>query len=189
VERAEQLRIRLKWGGFRETYDSSNFCWIVGADGVGSRTSSRAGLDSDGRDSSRFGFRRHYRITPWTDYVEVYWGAHHQIYATPIGCDEVGIAVLTRSPGIRLEKALAEFPLLKERVERAPAITAERGGLTVSRRLRRAVRGNTILIGDAFGSVDAITGEGLTLAFRQAVALRDCLLGGDVSAMDRSMQR
>jgi flavin-dependent dehydrogenase len=36
------------------------------------------------------------------------------------------------------------------------------------------------LIGDASGSVDAITGEGLCLAFRQAVALADALEAGDL---------
>lgn len=181
VERAGQLGIRFEWGVLSETSDRTGFRWIIGADGVGSRTGSEAGLDSVRRDSSRFGFRRHYRIIPWTDYVEVYWGAHNQVYVTPIGADEVGIAVLTRDPRIRLDRALVEFPLLMERLDGAASITAERGGRTISRRLRRVVQGNTVLIGDASGSVDAITGGGLTLAFRQAVALRDCLCCGDVN--------
>ena len=180
VERADQVGIRLKWGDLRERRDRADYRWIIGADGIRSLTAIRAGLDSVRRNASRFGFRRHYRITPWTDFVEVYWGAKQQVYVTPIGGDEVGIAVLTRDPHMRLEVALGEFPLLKSRVERATPITAERGGLTTSRRLTRVIRGNTLLIGDASGSVDAITGEGLTLAFRQAVALRDCFLNGDV---------
>jgi menaquinone-9 beta-reductase len=121
--------------------------------------------------------------------VEVYWVGHERVYVTPIGGDEIGIAVLTRNPRIRLDRALLEFPLLKARVERAPAITVDRGRLTVSRRLRRVVRGKTLLIGDASGSVDAITGEGLTLAFRQAVALRDCLCGGDLNRRRADLAR
>ncbi len=181
VGRAEQLGIRMEWGDLHESRDWSRFQWIIGADGIRSRTASRAGLDSGVCDSSRFGFRRHYRISPWTDYVEVYWGAQHQVYVTPIGGDEVGIAVLTRNSRMRLDRALEEFPPLKARLEHALPITVERGGLTVSRRRRRVVQGKTLLIGDASGSVDAIAGEGLTLAFRQAIELRDCLCEGDLS--------
>jgi len=36
------------------------------------------------------------------------------------------------------------------------------------------------LIGDASGTVDAITGEGLGLAFSQAAALIDCLRSGNL---------
>jgi len=36
------------------------------------------------------------------------------------------------------------------------------------------------LIGDASGSVDAITGEGLSLGFRQAIALAKALEAGDL---------
>src|SRR5262249_6715345 len=155
--------IRLEWGCGRDTLDQSRFRWIIGADGACSRTGRMAGLEPAARDSTRFGFRRHYRIAPWTDCVEVHWGARHQVYITPIEGDEVSVAVLTRDPRLRLDRALEEFPILKQRLDRAPAITAERGGLSISRHLRRVGTGNTLLIGDASGSVDAITGEGLTL--------------------------
>jgi flavin-dependent dehydrogenase len=36
------------------------------------------------------------------------------------------------------------------------------------------------LIGDASGSVDAITGEGMSLSFRQALVLADALVAGDL---------
>jgi flavin-dependent dehydrogenase len=38
-----------------------------------------------------------------------------------------------------------------------------------------------VLVGDASGGVDAVTGEGLRLAFRQAVLLGDCLASGDLA--------
>lgn len=41
----------------------------------------------------------------------------------------------------------------------------------MTRKLRRVYRGHVALIGDASGAVDAITGEGLCLAFRQAEVL------------------
>ena len=55
----------------------------------------------------------------------------------------------------------------------------------MTRRLQRVYAGNTALIGDASGAVDAITGEGLCLAFRQAQALADCLVSGDLAGYQR----
>ncbi len=57
----------------------------------------------------------------------------------------------------------------------------ERGALTCTRRLRSVFRGNVALIGDASGSVDAVTGEGLCLSFRQAEALSEALVKGDLA--------
>jgi flavin-dependent dehydrogenase len=73
-----------------------------------------------------------------------------------------------------------EFPELQIRLHGAEASSTERGAMTVSRRLRRLFRDRTILIGDASGSVDAITGEGLSLSFQQAVALSEALSSGDL---------
>jgi flavin-dependent dehydrogenase len=63
-----------------------------------------------------------------------------------------------------------------------PAATPERGAVTTSRRLLRIHEGRFALVGDASGSVDAVTGEGLCLAFRQAAALAEALASGDVAA-------
>jgi flavin-dependent dehydrogenase len=46
--------------------------------------------------------------------------------------------------------------------------------------VRGVVRGNLALAGDASGYVDAITGEGLSLAFQQAEALAAALAAGDL---------
>ena len=73
-----------------------------------------------------------------------------------------------------------EFPDIQRRLQGAEVSSAERGAMTVSRRLRRLFRGHTVLIGDASGSVDAITGEGLSLSFHQAIALSEALSGGDL---------
>src|SRR5260370_39847571 len=53
--------------------------------------------------------------------------------------------------------------------------------MTVTQRLRRVYRGRAVLVGDASGGVDAITGEGLCLTFRQAALLGDCLASGDLA--------
>ncbi len=153
--------------------------WIIGADGENSAIRRWSGLDAAAYDARRFGFRRHYRVRPWTDCVEVYWGASGQIYVTPVSPNEICVALISRERHLRVERALADFPELRERLDGA-ACDTERGAVSVSRRLRNVVRGNVALVGDASGSVDAITGEGLGLAFRQAAALADALQAGDL---------
>jgi flavin-dependent dehydrogenase len=179
--RAAELGIRLHFGThIPSIFGQSSFGWIVGADGQQSHVRKEAGLDSALCLSSRFGFRRHYRVIPWTDMVEVYWGRRFQLYVTPVGADEIGIALLTRDSRLRLDDALRELPALGRRLAGASPTSAERGEQTTTRRLRRVFRGRTVLIGDASGSVDAIAGEGLSLAFQQAIALAEALALGNL---------
>jgi flavin-dependent dehydrogenase len=162
--------------------------WVVGADGTNSRVRAWAKLDQRESDANqkknpRFGFRRHYRVAPWSDFMELHWGRDCQIYVTPISREEVCVALISSNPKLRLrlEDLLAEFPELCARLEGAEHAPSERGAVTVTRRLRRVYRGRTVLVGDASGGVDAITGEGLCLAFRQAALLGDCLGNGDLA--------
>ncbi len=190
ADRADELGVRLLWGVCVTNPAEIATCrWIIGADGLSSRIRRMSGLDPASKESSRFGFRRHYQVAPWTDCVEVHWGSGCQIYVTPVGASEVGIALLTRDPQPRVEGALENFPELQQRLAGAAFSSAERGALTMSRRLRRVVRDRTALIGDASGSVDAITGEGLSLSFRQAIALADAMVAGDLEAYQAEHRR
>ncbi len=155
--------------------------WIVGADGAESIVRRWAGLEACAREGRRFGFRRHYRIAPWTRYVELYWGPVSQIYVTPVGPEEVCVAVVSEDSHLRLDSALPRFPDLETRLRGVPCSTTERGAVTATRRLKRVERGRVALIGDASGSVDAITGKGLYLAFRQSHALADALEAGNLA--------
>jgi menaquinone-9 beta-reductase len=148
--------------------------FIVGADGTNSRVQRWAGLNQCERKNIRFGFRRHYRVAPWTDFMELHWGSNCQIYVTPVGENEVCVALISSSQQLRLDSALADFPELAARLAPGAHATAERGTITVSRKLPRVYRDRVALVGDASGGVDAITGEGLCLAFRQAALLADC---------------
>ena len=192
--RADAAGAELMWG--RRVTDLSEdrarvggeevrFRWIVGADGERSRVRRWAGLDGHRRNSRRFGFRRHYRMAPWTDCMEIYWGENRQIYVTPIGAGEICVALISRDAHLRLDEALAGFPALVRRLLRAEPSTADRGAVSASRRLHRVAKGRAALIGDASGSVDAITGEGLCLAFRQAAPLARSLAAGDLRPYER----
>jgi flavin-dependent dehydrogenase len=189
VDRAEETGATLLWGtsvkGLTETgvaLDSGTVdCrWVIGADGENSRVRAWAGLGYIRHESLRFGFRRHYRVAPWTDCVEIYWGASSQIYVTPIGPDEVCVAVISRDSHVRLEHALPQHPELFERLKSVPFTTAERGAISATRRLVQVYRNHVVLVGDASGSVDAITGEGLRLGFEQGIALASALHTNDL---------
>jgi flavin-dependent dehydrogenase len=160
----------------------------VGADGQKSGVRFAAGLEHARVASSRFGFRRHYAVAPWTDFVEVHWGSRCQIYVTPVSCEEIGVALLSRDSHLRLDAALEGFPELGERLKGAEQ-SEERGAVTVSRALRRVCCGDTALIGDASGSVDAITGDGLSLSFLQAVALAEAMESGDLKSYQKEHRR
>ena len=131
----------------------------------------------------------HFRTAPWTDYVEIYWGDGCQVYVTPVAPDEVCVALISRDPKLRVREALRQFPVLFSKLEGAPETSTERGSLTASRKLRRVARGNVALAGDASGSVDAITGEGLCLGFRQALALADALECDDLAVYEWEHRR
>jgi flavin-dependent dehydrogenase len=198
VDRANEAGVTLLWGrrlvGLAEdgvVLDGHSIrCrWVVGADGQNSRVRRWAGLNGARHESFRFGFRRHYRITPWTDYMEIYWGPGSQMYVTPVNHGEVCVALITRNAQVRMEQALRQFPDLSQRLGGATSSTTERGAVTASRSLRRVFRGRTVLIGDASGSVDAITGEGLSLSFHQAIALADALAAEDLGAYQDEHRR
>jgi flavin-dependent dehydrogenase len=153
--------------------------WIVGADGGRSNVRRWTGLDACRRDSRRFGFRRHYRVAPWSEFVEIHWGRACQLYITPVSEREMCVALISGDSRLRLDDALTRFPEAARRLAGAAATTLERGAVCSSRRLKSVCRGRVILVGDASGSVDAITGEGLCLLFQHAAALGRALEAGD----------
>jgi menaquinone-9 beta-reductase len=183
VNRATEVGVRLHWdtpiSGVPRLESAP---WIIGADGQQSQIRGDAGLEAASFRSTRFGFRRHYRLEPWTSMVEVYWGDRCQLYVTPVSADEVGVAILTRDSHLRLDRALREFPVLERRLRAASDAGMERGAITTTRCLRRVFRDRTVLIGDASGSVDAIAGDGLSMSFVQAFALADAVAAGNLGA-------
>lgn len=90
---------------------------------------------------------------------------------------------------MRIDQALPQFPDLHARLSNAEPASSERGSVTATCKLRRVSRGNLALIGDASGTVDAITGEGLCLAFSQAIVLADCMEKGDLSHYEREHRK
>ena len=55
----------------------------------------------------------------------------------------------------------------------------------MTRRLKQVAVGSIALVGDASGTADAITGEGMGMAFRQALLLAECFEIGDFNRYNR----
>ena len=163
--------------------------WIVGADGIGSRVRSWAGLDEAKRRDCRFAVRRHYQMQPWSNFMEVHWGDRAQAYVTPVSADEVCVVTISSDRGAKAMAMEAEFPKLAKRLSGAVVAGHERGAITMMQKLRHVQSGNVALVGDASGSVDAITGEGLSLGFRQGMALADALERGNLSGYEAAHRR
>lgn len=155
--------------------------WLIGADGVNTAVRKWAKMDVGESASFRYGFRSHYNIEPWTTRMELYWSDIGQMYVTPIGQNEVCVVFLSGDKTMRFEQALRHFPDLQKRLSGAELTSKLQGAITATRMLKAAASGKTALIGDASGSVDAITGEGLALSFRQSFALADAIEKGDLS--------
>ena len=158
--------------------------WLVACDGLHSPVRRLVGLDG-GSDGRRYGQRRHLAAAPWTDHVEVHWSPVAEAYVTPVGQDEVGIAVLGPR-GLVFDEALASFPALAPRLRGAAWTTSLRGGGPLRQRVRRRVRGRVLLAGDAAGYVDALTGEGLRVGLASATAVADAVTRGDPEGYERA---
>ncbi len=202
LDRAISLGVRLHWKHSvqqlestpqsvlvrtnRETFHTR---YLIGADGPRSRVSSWAGLTREVLRSRRIGLRQHYAIPPWSSFVEVYWSNRGQAYVTPVSPTQVCIAFVANEKFSTPAEAIANFPTLARHLAQAQPIGSPRGSITLGRTLHRVTKDNIALIGDASGSVDAITGEGLALTFRQAAALASALHDNNLAAYQQAHRR
>lgn len=184
LDRANQAGVMFLWGTRITKIEPDavtvgesriRYRWLVGADGQNSGVRNWAGLRLHRASRKRFCFRKHYRVQPWTDLVEVNWASGCQMIVTPTGGQEVGVAVFSRDPHLRVERALASFPALAEKLKGAIPTTKELGEVTSLTYLPAVTRDRMALVGDASGTVDAITGHGLSLSFLQALSLVEAM--------------
>jgi flavin-dependent dehydrogenase len=148
--------------------------YLAAADGLHSPIRRSLGLAQPCDGRRRWGIRRHVQIAPWSDYVEVHWAPGAEAYVTPVANDCVGIAILTsRRQGF--DGHLDEFPTLKDRVHGCTH-GPDRAAGPLRQKVRRRTAGRVLLVGDAAGYVDALTGEGLGLAFGAAELLVGCVV-------------
>lgn len=158
--------------------------WLIGADGQASSVRKWAGLDATRKEGLRFGFRRHYKVAPWSEYVEIHWGPAGQVYVTPIASDAVCVVFITRDRNLQRENIFDDFPEIARRLQDAPVISKPRGAVSATRKLHRVANEYVALVGDASGSADSITGAGLAMSFRQAISLAKAIEMCDLKLYD-----
>ncbi len=161
--------------------------YLVAADGLHSPVRRLLGLDRPLARRRRYGLRVHVETAPWTPYVEVHWAAAGEAYVTPVGGDLVGIALLSteRRP---FEDLLRGFPDLGERMAGHP-LSRVRGAGPLRQRATSRVAGRVLLVGDASGYVDALTGEGIALGLAQARAAVAAVRDDDPARYERHHRR
>jgi flavin-dependent dehydrogenase len=198
VQRAESLGADLRWGVAGVALDQGKLIttegtldadWIVGADGLHSRVRRWIDAAEPGSSHKRYGLRRHYRITPWTTHVEVHWARGVDAYCTPVARDVVGVALLCDGESPDYDALLARFPALQRRLADAEIVSELRGAGPFRQKTRTVFHERVALVGDASGYVDPITGEGLSLAFRQAEAAVDAMVRGDLRHYARAHKK
>ncbi len=145
---------------------------LVAADGLASPIRRREGLDVPAPGAPRFGLRRHFARAPWSDAVEVHFADGVEAYVTPAGPHRIGIAFLYEEAAHASYRALlARFPSLARQVSGSAHDSALAGAGPLARVARARAVDRLVLLGDASGYVDAVTGEGLSLALQGALAL------------------
>ena len=162
--------------------------YLVAADGLHSAIRRSCALDPPRARHQRFGLRRHYRLAPWSDLVEVYWAAGAEAYVTPVASDLVGVAILGGARG-DFASRLAAFPVLRDRLGGAVPASGVRGAGPLRQDVRRRSAGRVLLVGDASGYLDALTGEGIGVALAQAAVLAQCLAAGRPGDYERAWRR
>ncbi|MBV8570540.1 MAG: NAD(P)/FAD-dependent oxidoreductase [Acidobacteriaceae bacterium] len=198
AEHAEAAGVRTIWGakgvqlhheGISIAGSSLPAGFVIGADGQNSAIRRQAGLERTRMERRRYAFRRHYRVAPWSDYVELFWGPRCQAYVTPVGKDEVCLVVISRKSKLRPDEAMGDFAELRQRLRGAVVTSTEMGAISLSLKLRRVYRNRVALVGDAAGSVDVVTGQGMCLAFKQAKAVASALRADNLEQYQAEHER
>lgn len=160
--------------------------YLIAADGLHSPVRRLLGLDASTPGRRRFGLRCHVQQAPWTSYVEVHWSRRAEAYITPVDDDLVGVAVLSDA-GTRFEDLLDDFPVLQARL--TGARTRVMGAGPLRQRATSRSAGRVLLVGDAGGYVDALTGEGIALGLAQARTAVACVASGRPEDYDHQARR
>jgi flavin-dependent dehydrogenase len=167
-------------GGFRARY-------LAAADGLHSPIRKALGLSQPGPGPRRWGIRRHIEIAPWSDSVEVHWAPDAEAYVTPVADDCVGIAILSATRG-GFDDHFNAFGELRDRVH-GRTHGQDRAAGPLRQKVRTRAAGRVLLVGDAAGYIDALTGEGMGLAFGAAELMVNCVVRERPEDYDRQWRK
>lgn len=153
---------------------------VVGADGLHSTIRRLAGLAMEPRGPLRYGARQHLHLAPGRrapERVEVHALEGIELYVTPVGPDEINLALLcdrrvTRSfrgdPEGSFRGLVARSAAGRALLDGAQPLSEVGVCGPLRQRVRGCVADRLVLVGDAAGFVDAVTGEGMSLGLMSA---------------------
>ena len=157
--------------------------WLVAADGLHSTVRRVVGIKATAGSPRRYGVRWHYKAAAWSEFVEVHWSRWGEAYVTPVEPELVGVSILSR-----WRPNLAWFPQVAQHLAGADSGLA-RGCGPLRQVVSRRVAGRVLLVGDAAGYEDALTGEGISLAVKQAAAAVDAIVADAPSSYEAAWYR
>ncbi len=156
---------------------------LVGADGIRSRFPDALGIRRKNPRRGRFALRAGFDGLQGMDgLVEVFCSPSAEAYIAPMGDERARVTLLIDGPARASGQAVADlyketlqsFPSLVQRMRSAQPEADVEATSPVCLSLERCHDTRLVLIGDAAGAVDPVTGQGMT------VALRDALLASHV---------
>jgi len=165
---------------------------VVGADGLHSKVRRKLGLHQATPGVHRYGARAHYRITgPPPDVVQVHVTEACEFYVTPTASNAVNVTLLGRRELTRsfrgairggFQSRVDAHRPIRELLSGSKRLTTPELVGPLRQQVSGTVANRAVLVGDAAGFVDAITGEGMSIALisaRIAAEVLDDALGRD----------
>jgi len=143
---------------------------VVAADGAHSRFRHRLGLNVP-EPRSRVGARRHYRLSgrEAPAWVDIFLGPSREFYVTPLPGGEVLVALLVEADAVhaplepQFDRWRREPPALRELLDGADPIS-DLQATPLAATASRGFAPGVVLLGDAAGFIDPITGGGMAQA-------------------------
>jgi flavin-dependent dehydrogenase len=148
----------------------------LAADGMNSRFHGRYGITKRVRRRQRWGISGHlHGVEDVRPYIEVLYHGEYEIYLAPISGDLMLVAILLEKKALgafrgNLTSSYHEFlksdPALGPRIRHSEVVPPVGGRGPLGFTVAPVYLPGLLLIGDSAGFLDAITGEGMTLALK-----------------------
>ncbi len=122
------------------------------------------------------------------DRVEVFFHRDGELYVAPTGGGEALVAALFHRASFRrdgIQHLLNAIPEVRARARQVEFTTPMLACSPLGLRVPRLIAPGLLLIGDAAGAPDPITGDGMALALTSAVPAADAIISGNLAVYSR----
>ncbi len=168
-------------------YQSEGEAFVVGADGRHSRFHRQ--LEATRPKQMRVGLSTHVvGLEGVSDRVEVFFHRDGELYVAPTGGGETLVAALFHRARFRrdgITHLLRTIPEMRDRAQHVELTTPVLAASPLGLRLSRVVDRGLLLIGDAAGAPDPITGDGIAMAMASVKPAADAIVSGDLASYER----